>query len=499
MNTRTASADPAAPADLPRKPGGVPVTVAFGDGIGPEIMKASLKILLAAGADIALEPIEVGERVYLAGNTAGIGPEAWESLRRTKVFYKAPITTPQGGGYKSLNVTVRKMLGLFANVRPCVAYHPFIATKHAGMDVVIVRENEEDLYAGIEHRQTDEVYQCLKLISRPGCEKIVRYAFEYTRANGRRKVTCFTKDNIMKLTDGLFHKVFDEIARDYPDIENEHWIVDIGAAKLADTPQAFDVVVMPNLYGDVLSDVAAQIAGSVGLAPSANIGEHCAMFEAIHGSAPRRAGQDVANPSGLLLAGVMMLVHIGQPEAAERVHNAWLATIEEGIHTYDVFEEGVSRRKVGTTAFAEAVIERLGQRPTRLRPVAYARGGERFVVPRARPTVPAKKELVGIDVFVHSTKKVEDLARDMQAAASDLFALAMITNRGVKVWPEGLPETFCTDHWRCRYMALPGKQFNKAMVVELLKKLTELGVDFVKTEHLYTFDGEPGFSLGQGQ
>ena len=479
--------------------GAVPVTVAFGDGIGPEIMKASLKVLVQAGADIAIEPIDIGERLYLSGNTSGIGPEAWDSLRRTRVFYKAPITTPQGGGYKSLNVTVRKTLGLFANVRPCVAYPPFIATKHPGMDVVIIRENEEDLYAGIEHRQTDEVYQCLKLISRPGCEKIVRYAFEYARAHGRRKVTCFTKDNIMKLTDGLFHRVFDEIAADYPDIESEHWIVDIGAAKLADTPQAFDVIVMPNLYGDVLSDVAAQIAGSVGLAPSANIGQQCAMFEAIHGSAPRRAGQDVANPSGLLLAGVMMLAHIGQPEVARRVHNAWLKTIEDGLHTYDVFKEGLSTQKVGTAAFAEAVIERLDQTPKTLRSVAHGAASKPFAVPQARPTKPAKKELVGIDVFVHATKPVEELARDMQAAANELFALTMITNRGVKVWPDGLPETFCTDHWRCRYLARPGKQFNKAMIVELLKNLTYTGVDFIKTEHLYNFDGEPGFSLGQGQ
>ncbi len=342
MNTRTKSDGLAGLENLSRKYGAVPVTVAFGDGIGPEIMKASLKVLIQAGANIAIEPIDIGESLYLAGNTSGIGPEAWDSLRRTKVFYKAPITTPQGGGYKSLNVTVRKTLGLFANVRPCVAYHPFIATKQPGMDVVIIRENEEDLYAGIEHRQTDQVYQCLKLISRPGCEKIVRYAFEYARARGRRKVTCFTKDNIMKLTDGLFHRIFDEIAADYPEIENEHWIVDIGAAKLADTPLAFDVIVMPNLYGDVLSDVAAQIAGSVGLAPSANIGEQCAMFEAIHGSAPRRAGQDAANPSGLLLAGGMMLAHIGQPEIAKRVHNAWLKVIEDGIHTYDVFKDGIT-------------------------------------------------------------------------------------------------------------------------------------------------------------
>ncbi|MDQ3253142.1 MAG: NADP-dependent isocitrate dehydrogenase, partial [Acidobacteriota bacterium] len=266
-----------------------PITVAHGDGIGPEIMAATLHILQQAGAELDIETIEIGEKVYLAGNNAGIAESAWDSLRRTKVFLKAPITTPQGGGYKSLNVTVRKTLGLYANVRPCVSYHPFVETKHPVMDVVIVRENEEDVYGGIEHRQTDQVYQCLKLITRPGCEKIVRYAFEYARRNNRRKVTCFTKDNIMKLTDGLFHKVFDEIAPEYSDIENEHWIVDIGAAKLADTPEAFDVVVMPNLYGDILSDIAAQIAGSVGLAGSANIGESVSMFEAIHGSAPRRA------------------------------------------------------------------------------------------------------------------------------------------------------------------------------------------------------------------
>src|SRR5437588_2180210 len=340
----------------------VPITVAHGDGIGPEIMAATLHILKEAKADIAIETIDIGEQVYLAGNSAGIEASSWDSLRRTKVFLKAPITTPQGGGFKSLNVTVRKTLGLYANVRPCVSYHPFIETKHPGMDVVIVRENEEDLYAGIEHRQTDQVVQCLKLISRPGSEKIVRYAFEYARRNSRKKVTCFTKDNIMKLTDGLFHKVFDEIAAQYPELENEHWIVDIGAAKLADTPESFDVIVMPNLYGDVLSDGAAQIAGSVGLAGSANIGENIAMFEAIHGSAPRRAGQNLANPSGLLLGAVMMLVHIDQSAIAERVHNAWLRTIEDGVHTYDMFKEGVSREKVGTKEFADAVVARLGQK-----------------------------------------------------------------------------------------------------------------------------------------
>ncbi|NBX19784.1 MAG: NADP-dependent isocitrate dehydrogenase, partial [Bacteroidia bacterium] len=299
------------------------ITIAYGDGIGPEIMEATLAILEAAGAGLTYDFIEVGEKVYLSGNTAGISSEAWDTIRRNKVFLKSPITTPQGGGYKSLNVSTRKFLGLYANVRPCFSLHPMVKTSHPLMDLVIVRENEEDLYAGIEHQQTDEVVQCLKLISRPGCEKIVRYAFEFAKQQNRKKVTCFTKDNIMKQTDGLFHKVFDEIAQEYPNIENEHWIIDIGAAKLADTPEYFDVIVMPNLYGDVLSDVAAQITGSVGLAGSANIGEECSMFEAIHGSAPRRAGQDIANPSGLLQGAIMMLNHINQNDVAERVHNAW--------------------------------------------------------------------------------------------------------------------------------------------------------------------------------
>lgn len=352
----------------------VPITVAYGDGIGPEIMDATLRIIQAAGARIDIDTIEVGEKVYLSGNTSGIADSSWDSLRRNKVFLKAPITTPQGGGYKSLNVTTRKMLSLYANVRPCIAYHPYVDTHYPNMDVVIIRENEEDLYAGIEHQQTDEVVQCLKLISRPGCERIIRYAFEYARLYGRKKVTCFTKDNIMKQTDGMFHAIFDEIGAEYPDIEQEHWIIDIGSAKLADTPEVFDVIVTLNLYGDIISDIAAQIAGSVGMAGSANIGPNCAMFEAIHGSAPRRAGQNVANPSGLLMGAVQMLVHIEQPDIAENVHNAWLKTLEDGIHTYDIFKEGLSKEKVGTKEFADAVIARLGQKPSQLKPVHYTTG-----------------------------------------------------------------------------------------------------------------------------
>lgn len=475
------------------------ITVAKGDGIGPEIMDATLEILMAAGAKIEVEEIEVGEKVYLAGNTAGIAKESWDVIRRNKVFLKAPITTPQGGGYKSLNVTTRKFLGLYSNVRPCMSLHPFVATKHPIMDVVIVRENEEDLYAGIEHQQTDEVVQCLKLISRPGCEKIVRYAFEYAKHYGRKKVTCFTKDNIMKQTDGLFHQVFDEIAKEYPEIENEHWIIDIGAAKMADTPEAFDVIVMPNLYGDVLSDVAAQIAGSVGLAGSANIGEECAMFEAIHGSAPRRAGQNMANPSGLLQGAIMMLNHIGQTKVAEKVQNAWLKTIEDGIHTYDVYKEGVSKEKVGTKEFAQAVIVNLGQEPKLLKSVTYAENAA-LNLPKYERKAPAKKELVGVDLFVHwAGKSPDELAAIVQALDTNEVKLSMITNRGIKVWPEGFEETFCTDHWRCRFKPTEGNQMSKQSIINLLNEAIQQGVDTIKTENLYTFDGKMGFSLGQGQ
>ena len=482
----------------------VPITVAHGDGIGPEIMAATLHILKEAGARLDIETIEIGEKVYLSGNAAGIAPESWDSLRRTKVFLKAPITTPQGGGYKALNVAVRKTLGLYANVRPCVSYYPFVQTKHPVMDVVIVRENEEDTYAGIEYRQTDQVEECLKLISRPGSEKIVRYAFEYAKKFGRKKVTCFIKDNIMKQTDGLFHRIFDEIAPEYPVIEADHWIVDIGSAKMADTPENFDVIVMPNLYGDVLSDVAAQIAGSVGLAGSSNIGEKVAMFEAIHGSAPRRAGQNLANPSGLFLGSILMLVHINQPDVAENAHNAWLKTIEDGVHTYDMYKEGISKEKVGTKEFAEAVVARLGQKPETLKPVSYAANVSD--VGDAKPIYtmpePQKKDLVGVDVFLDWWKGTfygvaDELGALVEKTNGDGLTLQNIANRGVKVYPGGLPDTFTVDHWRCRFVAEAGEGSNvtHAQIISLLQRFDEAGLDVIKTENLYNFDGGRGYSV----
>jgi len=475
-----------------------PITIAYGDGIGPEIMTATLFILKEAGARLDLETIVIGEQQYLKGNSSGIEPSAWDSLRRTKVFLKAPITTPQGGGYKSLNVTARKTLGLYANVRPAVAYFPFIHTKHPDMDLVIVRENEEDLYAGIEYQQTADVVQCLKLISRPGSERIMRYAFEYAKLNNRKKVTCFIKDNIMKMTDGLFHSIFNQMGQEYPDLVKESFIVDIGAAKLADHPEQFDVIVTENLYGDILSDVAAQIAGSVGIAGSSNIGAEYAMFEAIHGSAPRMVNKNTANPSGLFLASVMMLQHIGQADIAELAHNAWLTTIEQGIHTKDIFSETTSKQKVGTQDFAEAVVQHLGQKPQILHPVSYnKKESQKRHTPRPyiRPTI--KRDLVGIDVFINFIGNPADLAKKLQSCQTEQLSLETISARGMITWPTCHEETLLCDHNQCRFLAT--SPISSKEIIRLLEKIESQGIDFIKTEHLYLFDGAPAFSKSQGE
>lgn len=482
------------------------VTIAKGDGIGPEIMDATLSILKAANANIETEEIQIGEKVYKEGFTSGIRPESWESLRKTKVFLKAPITTPQGGGYKSLNVTIRKTLGLFANVRPCRSFHPYVSTKHPSIDLVIVRENEEDLYAGIEHQQTSEVVQCLKLITRPGSEKIIRYAFEYARSYNRKKVTCMIKDNIMKHTDGLFHETFKEIAKEYPDIQSNSQIIDIGAALLAERPENYDVIVTLNLYGDIISDIAAQIAGSVGLAGSSNIGEHIAMFEAIHGSAPDIAGKNLANPSGLLNASIMMLVHLGEGKTAELIQNAWLKTLEDGVHTADIFKDGISKKKVGTKEFAEEVIARLGQTPNHLSKANFE-NAKIISIPSYNPKS-SKKELVGVDVFLDfEERNPNKLGKLLEQIALPEFQLKLITNRGVKVYPEGAEETFCTNHWRCRFVKNGTETtetgnyppIDKMSIPRLLEKLLNNNLDVIKTENLYTFDGKRGFTLGQGE
>lgn len=479
------------------------IAVAYGDGIGPEIMKAVLRIMEAAGAQLQYEFVKVGKEVYESGVSSSIDNNAWELFRKCDVFLKGPITTPQGGGYKSMNVTIRKTMGLFANVRPTLAYTPYIQSYFPKMDVVIVRENEEDLYAGIEHQQTTEVVQCLKLISRPGSEAIIRYAFEYARAYGRKKITCMTKDNIMKMTDGMFHKIFDEMAKEYPDISTDHWIIDIGAAMLADQPERFDVVVTLNLYGDILSDITAQVAGSVGMGGSSNIGEDFAMFEAIHGSAPDIAGKNIANPSGLLNGACMMLVHIGQAEVAAKIQNALLCTLEDGIHTGDIYTEGQSHQKVGTNEFAAAIIERLGRVPQRLKTVTY--GGTKPIKVK-RPTIArAQKELVGVDVFIdwdgeNGRRDPNVLGKMLENASGGSLKLHSVTNRGQKVYPNGQGETYCSDHWPARFLAAEGGgDITHVDILQLLQQVNASGLDVVKTENLYHFDGERGYTLSQGE
>lgn len=482
-----------------------PITVAYGDGIGPEIMQATLRILKASDAAILPEVIEVGEKIYLQGHTSGISKEAWESLRRTKILLKGPIMTPQGEGYKSLNVTLRKTLGLFANVRPCMSYTPYVVSPYPKkIDLVIVRENEEDTYAGIEYRETEEVYECLKLITRPGCEQIIHYAFEYARKFNRKRVTCFSKDNIMKMTDGLFHKIFNEIAIQYPDIMHDHLIVDIGTALLASKPERFDVIVTLNLYGDIISDVAAQIAGSVGLAGSANIGHCMAMFEAIHGSAPDIAGRNIANPSGLLNAAIQMLIHINQPDIATRIENAWLKTLEEGIHTADIYT-AESQQKVGTEAFAEAVINRLGQKPKHLTAVHYKAGSyTKIACYEERSPLNHKKERVGVDIVIDNPNELSAnaLAQQFSSLKGPLHLIA-ISSRGLKIWPHSMIDRPYLRHCCLRFLspekATHLKNITYDDILYLLSHCKMLDLDIVKAESLYTFDGQLGFSLIQGQ
>jgi isocitrate dehydrogenase len=326
----------------------------------------------------------------------------------------------------------------------------------------------------------------------------VRYAFEYARAHGRRTVACMTKDNIQKQTDGLFHRVFDEIAAEYPDIRSEHHIVDIGAARLAAQPERFDVIVTLNLYGDILSDIAGQIAGSVGISGSANIGRHHAMFEAVHGSAPDIAGRGIANPSGILNAAVQMLVHLGEAPVAERIANAWLATLESGLHTADLYREGLSEREVTTDEFTAAVIERLGAAPERLRPASFET--RRISIPEPRRSV-VVRERAGIDVYVCWDEDGRDPARLADrvelAVGSGPLRLTLITNRGVEVHPGGQPGTFVTDHWRLRFLpATPGAAVTLTDVLAVPLLLADAGLEVVGTEVLQRIDGAEGYSSG---
>lgn len=478
------------------------ITVAYGDGIGPEIMEATIKILKEAEAKINFEVIEVGKIMYERGYPSGIPEEAWKSLHENKIFLKSPITTPQGGGYKSLNVTMRKTLGLYSNVRPCIAYAPFIETNHPNLNITIIRENEEDLYAGIEYRPTHDAFTAIKLITRTGSERIIRYAFEYAVKNNRKKVTCFSKDNIMKFADGIFHKTFDEVAKEYPNIANEHYIVDIGTARLATKPEIFDVIVTENLYGDIISDVVADVSGSVGLAGSANIGDNYAMFEAIHGSAPDISGKNIANPSGLLHGAIMMLVHIGQASVASNIHNAWLKTLESGVHTADIYNEKHSSKKVGTKEFAEEVIANLGSLPSKMNKVEY-KDKEEKTAKKVSIRATETKTLVGADVSIGWNAGNQDVLADLinKITSSSVLGLKIISYKGLKVWPKEFGQASVeSDLWRLRFVSKKSdKIVSHDEIIELLKLFEKEKIDFVNVENLYAFDDKLGFTLAQGE
>lgn len=478
------------------------ITIAYGDGIGPEIMEATIKILKEANCQINFDIIEIGKIMYERGFSSGIPEEAWKSIHQNKIILKAPITTPQGGGYKSLNVTMRKILGLYANIRPSTAYFPYVNTKFPDLDLVVVRENEEDIYAGVEYRQTHNEYSSIKIISRTGSEKIIRYAFEYAVKNNRKKISCFTKDNIMKFSDGIFHKVFDEIKNEYPNIETDHYIIDIATAKIAAKPSMFDVIVTENLYGDIISDVAAEISGSVGMAGSANIGEEYAMFEAIHGSAPDIANKDIANPSGLINAAIMMLVHIDQPENAALIHNAWLKTIEDGIHTSDIYSQEHTTKKVGTQEFADELIKRLGQQPKKMGKVEYKKSDQ-----NSKKYIPSvitneNKILVGVDVYVNMNENDQDKIADrINSFVTGELSLKVISVKGLKVWPRELGQKSMTsDSWRLRFVPNnESKTITHQDIIKLLEQFNNENIDFVKIENLYIYDDKLGFSLAQGE
>jgi isocitrate dehydrogenase len=482
------------------------ITLIRGDGIGPEITKAVIKILDKAGCELEYDEAIVGEQIYHKNVSSGIDEKAWEIIRRNDVMLKAPITTPMGGGYKSLNVTMRKELGLYINLRPSISYYPIIEKSPKIMDLAIVRENEEDLYAGIEYKQTEGSVTSLKLLTKAGSLKICHFAFEYARKHKRKKVTCMVKDNIMKMADGMFYKAFLEVAKNYPDIANEHYIIDIGAARIACRPQDFDIIVTENLYGDIISDIASEVSGSVGIAGSANLGDKYAMFEAIHGSAPRMAGQNSANPTAFLNGAIMMLRHLEMHDKANLINNAVFATLENGYHTKDLYVEGKSKAKMGTKEFADAIINHFGQKPKNFKVTDEENSGEfekfdsgKYAEFLKINSFKSKKKLIGVDFFIdYDSKKPSEIADKINNLIKNSnLKLSSILSKGLKVWPTAHDKKveFC-DNWMCRFIfEKDGNHSDTTNLLDLLSK----SFDVIKMEKLYTFNGENGYSAGQGE
>ena len=474
------------------------ITVIPGDGIGPEVVGAALRVVEAAGVNLELDECVAGARVFAAGNATGVPQETIDSVTRTCVLLKGPLETPIGYGAKSANVTLRKLFETFGNIRP-VRTLPGVKTPYSdrNLDIVVVRENVEDLYSGVEHMQTPGVAQCLKLISRNGCEKIVRLAFEFALAEGRHVIHCATKANIMKLTEGMLQHAFEDIAPDYPTIEAKHILVDNCAHQLAMRPEQFDIIVTTNMNGDILSDLTSGITGGLGFAPSANIGSRVSIFEAVHGSAPDIAGKNVANPTALIFSAAMMLRHIGEGKAATAIEHAVVYTFEQGVHTGDMLGTG---NPVSTTGFADAVIANLGKRSS----ISKQRKHGHFKVPPMVESVefvkPKSRSVVGADVFVESLLQPGELGRKVEALVADSsLKLAGIANRGTAVYPEVEAKVGLVDHYRCRFVSRDeGKDVDDAQLVDLLQRLSG-DLSWMHVEKLQQFDGEDAFSKSAGQ
>ena len=473
------------------------VTAIAGDGIGPEVMRAVQRILAAAGAQIIWEEAEAGAEVFKRGIATGAPQETLDSIACNGIVLKGPLETPVGYGEKSANVTLRKFFELYGNIRP-VRELPGIKTPFSGrgIDMVIVRENVEDLYTGIEHMQTAGAAQCLKLITEPGSERILRLAAALTLAEGRHKLTCATKANIMKFTEGMMKRVFERIMPDYPDIAPSHMIIDNCAHQMVIAPEQFDVVVATNMNGDIISDLAAGLVGGLGVAPSSNIGDHAAMFEAVHGSAPQIAGKDLANPTALLLSAIMMLRHIGDFPAAEKVEQALLVTLEEGRNlTGDIAPKGTG---VGTTAYTDQVIANLG------RSSGYAsRAYKPLTLPEWPKGVwhhaPKERLVTGVDVFIETGTEPNALAASLQTAAEGTgLALKMIENRGVQVWPALSGQPFLVDLFRCRFMLDAPRENADPALAQLLAAIGQRH-HWMHVEKLQRFDGRDGYTKAQGE
>ncbi len=474
------------------------ITIIPGDGIGPEVTLAARKVIDASGVKIDWEEVHAGASVFKKGIPSGVPEETIASITRTRCVLKGPLETPVGYGEKSANVTLRKLFETFANIRP-VREFPGVTTPYSGrgIDIVVVRENVEDLYAGIEHMQTPGVAQCLKLISHKGCEKVIRIGFELARAEGRKSVHCATKANIMKMTEGMMKRVFEEVAKEYPDIRAEHIIIDNCAHQMVKKPEQFEVIITTNMNGDIISDLSSGLIGGLGFAPSANIGEGIAIFEAVHGSAPKYAGLDVANPTAVILSGVLMLRHLGEIEKARMIENAVLATIEEKKSvTKDI--PGVAT-PVGTQAFAEAIIANFGKKPTRLEARDY-RPLKMPKLPQGPVTIrPASRRTVGCDIFIETSLDAHTLGQKLTALAPQFgLQLKMISNRGTQVFPDKGAQTDCVDHWRCRHMAT-GDFPPPEKIGAYLAAIEQCGLRWMHIEKLEEIDGKPGFTKAQGE